>query len=314
MGAKLGRRRALRLAGGVAGSSIVEGLLPAALRAQAPAEDGVVGISLRLRTIEALPIYVARRTGAEQEVGITVRLNNASGEDNPVSGLGARSVAAFATSYDYLVAGQPAVVDLFNAYDRAPVALVADASEGTAGLVVAARHDPSLVGALRHDLARRPDSPRFVAGGGWFGVAANYEVGEVDGVFSQAPLPQYLALGKGRVIWDASVDQAIMPIGAGSLVATADLNENVRVRLVALVRRGVEVLRSERAEDLAELVFDDYPIWEPDAVLEAVRVAKRCLNAHLDGRLTAAALATAARVAEVAVTPEDAARLGAVPQ
>jgi hypothetical protein len=44
-------------------------------------------------------------------------------------------------------------------------------------------------------------------------------------------------------------------------------------------------------------VADYYPRWEPDAVLEAVRVAKRCLNPT--GQLSPAALQRAAELSRL---------------
>jgi hypothetical protein len=51
-------------------------------------------------------------------------------------------------------------------------------------------------------------------------------------------------------------------------------------------------------EEVVDLVADRFPVWEPDAVLEAVRAAKRCLNPT--GRLDPAALQHAAELLQLA--------------
>lgn len=287
------RRAALALL--AAGALLASGV--AAPVADGAQPRGRTVVALRAGSIEALPLLLARRLGAEARAGLQVELLDA-GDGNPLSPQ--PEVAAYVgTGFDQLTLA-PALappVDAFNFYRRAPVALAVTPpyqSTDLAGLVVAVPGQPSLARALGERLLAGGQGPRSVVGSGWLGSVALFSVRQVDGVLEQAPLPQYLALNGGTVAWDASDGPGSEELAAGSLYVAAGVGD-VRERLVAMMRMGVDALATRTEEEIVELVAGDYPAWEPDAVQAMARVAKRSLNPS--GRLSAEALSRTASLA-----------------
>jgi hypothetical protein len=280
---------------GMANVTLITG--PAAAQSDSPM--GVVRVALRAHTIEALPLVVALSAGVDTELGLRPEFVDV-GSANPVTVLSADVQAAVGTSIDQLAADRPDVVDAFNFFTRAPAAVVVrtpTVGRSLGGLVIAAPVGEDLVAQLARSLAAEPDSPRLVPGSDWFGLLSNYPTGQVDGVLSMAPLPQYLAAHLGTVEWDGSDDADSPPVGAGSLLLSREIEGPTRDRLVVLVLRGTQLLAAMPDEEVVDLVADYYPVWEPDAVLEAVRVAKRCLNPT--GQLSPAALQRAAELSRL---------------
>jgi hypothetical protein len=277
---------------GIVGAAAVAG--PVVAQPSSPA--GVIRVALRTQTVEALPLVVALSVGADAELGVRPELVEVE-NGNPVKSLGADMQAAVGTSIDQLAADRPDVVDAFNFFTRAPTAIVVHApsvDHNLAGLVIAAPVGEDLAAHLARSLATKSNPPRLVAGSDWLSVVANYSAGQTDGALAMAPLPQYLAAHQGTVVWDASNDADSPPVGAGSLLLSTNVEGPTRERLVALFQRGTQLLATMPEEEIVDLVADRYPVWEPDAVLEAVRVAKRCLNPT--GQLDPAALQRAAEL------------------
>ncbi len=241
----------------------------------APPIPGAPRVALRRYSIEAMPLVLARRVGAASLTLVDV------GSGNPAASVGSDADAAVASSVDLVALGRDDFVDAYNLYDRAPVAiaaLLADPDRALASVVVADAEPPGTLAATLAPLARPVAASDSLQLLGW------YATGAVDGVLAQAPLPQYLAAQYGgSIVWDAADDGPSAPLAAASLVVTTSADAALRQRLIAVARAGTQLLRSSAPEDLVDAVASDFPQWEPDAVLAAVRVAARCAN--LSGQL-----------------------------
>jgi hypothetical protein len=300
----------LRARGALALAGLLCLLLVGSAAAQSTASTPVK-VDVRAHDIQTLPLYVGlRSTAAPLTVEITVSEVH---QENPCENLGASAQAALTSALDLLRCTRPNVVDAFNFYRRAPVALVADVPADTAdlsGLVVSHGTGTWLLGDVLADMVgARPGAPRLVSGGeGWTAIAP-YRAGLVDGVLAAAPLPEYLAFSRGRVVWDAATDPAVPDIPSGSLLVSSTLAPDVRTEMVRIVRNGTRVLESSAPEEIVELVTDDYPLWEPDELFVAVRAAQEVLNP--DGHLSQQALLQTATMIGVPLTAEAATARGA---
>lgn len=270
------------MAGLAAGLGVL-GLLPgspAAGRAQDVQSGPTYRIMARTATIETLPVVVATAFGDDRRIGISVEFDD-TGSRNPLDSFRGPAVAALATTVDALQTKR-VVIDAYNYFSRAPVALTVRTSvlrDGLTNPVITGPAENSLPALLAGAVQPLGPSVRTIpAENKGVSPLLTFAVRQVDGLVAYAPLPQYAALAGGTLVWDASQDPTLAPIGAGSLFMLMGQDPTVRDPLVELLRSGSNTLRDRSAEDIVDAIADRYPAWEPDAVLEAVRAAQRSLN------------------------------------
>jgi hypothetical protein len=92
-----------------------------------------------------------------------------------------------------------------------------------------------------------------------------------------APGPQFAGQLGGVVVRDWS-QEGSPRIAAGGLYLTTGLDVRRGQALVSVITEAVTRMAAMSDQEIVELVFADYPLWEADALYEAVRAARASLN------------------------------------